>query len=172
MTRKWSVGVQKLARLNLKRMRDVNKAPAKIFTFEEYSAGKMFANDGYTFLAVVRDNSENSFEDSQDITVFITNNQTLNICFLGNKTCKDYFRAPALSRAISNSEKTVETSISNEPQLIDKTKSISSDLAYESYEDLYYVDEDFSAESYIQSDESQKYNIVSNANKSKNFFKL
>lgn len=142
--KKWSVGVQRLARLNLKRNRNISGVPAKYFTFEEYSARNMFANDGYTFISVAKDNTPNSLTDSNNVTVFITNNQTLNICFLDNLTCADYFRAPQLKQQSITGELNVETSISNEPLLIDKTKSMGADLSYETYEDFYYVDEDFS----------------------------
>ncbi len=49
----------------------------------------------------------------------------MNICFLINKTCEDYFRAPPISPVnIKSNGTNTETLITNEPQLIDKTKKI------------------------------------------------
>ena len=55
----WSVGVKRLGRLNLANHKQhVSQAHVKYFTFEDYSARKIFANDGYTFIAVAKDESK------------------------------------------------------------------------------------------------------------------
>ena len=46
-----------------------------------------FSTDGYSYIGVIRDNYMN------DISFFISNNQSLNLCHLINMTCVDYFRA-------------------------------------------------------------------------------
>jgi hypothetical protein len=64
------------------------------FTFDNYM-NNYFNNDGYTFITVARDHFIAS-NSSYDTVLFISNNQTLNICFLINMTCQDYFRTPIL----------------------------------------------------------------------------
>ena len=82
------------------------------FTFHSLDA-RYFGNDGYLCIAVVRDmrtssspsttrqhqhtsnnNNNNDSKHTNDITFFVSNNQTLNICFTVNMTCGDYFRHP------------------------------------------------------------------------------
>ena len=59
-----------------------------------------FNNDGYSFITVARDTfvrrplgKNKSREYVNDIVLFVSNNQTLNICFIANMTCSDYFQA-------------------------------------------------------------------------------
>ena len=47
--KRWSIGVKQLNRLQ--------HMPPAYYTFDAYSALNMFANDGYTFIAVALDNS-------------------------------------------------------------------------------------------------------------------
>jgi hypothetical protein len=76
------------------------------FTFNQMS-NQFFKNDGYLFITVARDNLNNvnldKEEEKADIVLFISNNQTLNICYLANMTCMDYFRQPILNNKNSTS---------------------------------------------------------------------
>ncbi|CAF1002557.1 unnamed protein product [Brachionus calyciflorus] len=45
-----------------------------------------FSNDGYSYISIVRDNYLN------DISLFVSNNESLTLCHLINMTCLDYFR--------------------------------------------------------------------------------
>jgi hypothetical protein len=77
------------------------------FTFA-YTSNHFFKNDGYLYVTVARDNfslngNGNGLVNASglvtaDITLFISNNQTLNICFLINMTCNDYFRQPIVNK--------------------------------------------------------------------------
>ena len=49
-----------------------------------------FSQDGYSYIAVVKDND--IYNTNNDITIFISNNETLVICYLVNMTCIDYLR--------------------------------------------------------------------------------
>ena len=92
-----------------------------------YVLNNEFNTDGYTFITVARDAnvrlSQRKHELGRselakarnhkfskklsylaDIVVFISNNQTLNICFLINMTCSDYFQAPQPQISIQNKE--------------------------------------------------------------------
>ena len=91
--------------------------------------------------------------------MFISNNQTLNICFLANRTCEDYFRAPPI--AVAATERP-ETAIMDEPQLIEKTKRVKS-----SGEDSFYS-YDYEELLLADSAEPNPYNIKKN-NTSSNF---
>ncbi len=64
--------------------------------FNDYN----FNGDGYSFITVARDvfvqkfNVKNKTKEYfNDIVFFVSNNQTLNICFSANMTCQDYFQA-------------------------------------------------------------------------------
>lgn len=91
------------------------------------------------------------------MTLFITNNQTLNICFLINSTCEDYFQAPL---PISLNKTETKTSITNEPQLIENTKNMKN---FNFYEDNYLnFDDLYEYEDYlIANEESQDLELAS-----------
>ena len=64
--------------------------------FNDYN----FNGDGYSFITVARDifvqkfNVKNKTKEYfNDIVFFVSNNQTLNICFSINMTCNDFFQA-------------------------------------------------------------------------------
>lgn len=50
-----------------------------------------FSNDGYSYITIARDN-QNQYNPN-DISLFISNNESLNLCHLANMSCFDYFRA-------------------------------------------------------------------------------
>ena len=86
--------------------------------FNDYN----FNGDGYSFITVARDifvkkfNSKNKTKEYfNDIVFFVSNNQTLNICFSVNMTCNDYFQAtmpPELDE--SKSTLTTQKSLTSE----------------------------------------------------------
>jgi hypothetical protein len=49
-----------------------------------------FAQDGYSYIAVVRDNDP--LNVNNDVALFISNNETLIFCYLANMSCVDYLR--------------------------------------------------------------------------------
>ena len=104
------------------------------------------------------------FKNQNDVTVFITNYQTLNLCFLKNSTCVDYFQAP---EPISIKKSETKPSITNEPQLIEKSRK-----KFNSYEDNYMNFYDFyDYEDYLQA--NNEYEEQTNQNKSSiDYFKL
>lgn len=84
LNKKWSLAVKR-----------INNEQLTYFTFEDYSKMNLFSNDGYSFITIASDTeNKNNIDSKNDITLFISNNQTLNICYLTNMTCEDYFRAP------------------------------------------------------------------------------
>ena len=91
--KKWSIAIKKLgAQMSI-----------AYYNFDAYSEQNYFTNDGYNFMSIAQDNTLSSdhlvskrlkIDETNDITAFISNNQTLNICFLLNMTCEDFFKAP------------------------------------------------------------------------------
>ncbi len=127
LSQKWSIGMRRLNKQHY---------PTSYFTFESYSERSMFANDGYTFISVAEDSDKN------DATLFITNNQTLNICFLANQTCLNYFEIPKSQKNQNTSN--ADNSTTNKAQAKttnSKVKDLDEANYDGNYEDYYYVDE-------------------------------
>lgn len=168
---------------------NVVKFKLRHFTFDHYAHRSLFANDGYTFIAVVRDvwqpttfdieqptekqrthrhrryqgltssgqdSKSNEFKpvervlDQQryDIIVFISNNQTLNICYIINMTCEDYFKAPTPYYAVP-----VQAGPSDPDVLAGSSKPKTFDNYDKSYDDpdIYESDDG------LHSEESEEY---------------
>ncbi len=146
LSQKWSIGTR---RLNKQRY------PTNYFTFEN-----PFANDGYTFISVAVDNGKN------DASLFITNNQTLNLCFLANKTCINYFDAPKEQKqqkindsaeVLSFKKKTPiqNKNISNNNNNNDSKAASLDETVYDSnYDDYYEFDE------YLIGNSKEKTNLI------------
>ena len=87
---KWSIVVMKL-----------NNQAFDYYTFTRPSI--KFSTDGYSYISVIYDTFDdqpptkpytkklNKKTPRHEILLFITNNQTLNICFLSNLTCRNFF---------------------------------------------------------------------------------
>lgn len=82
LTKKWSLVIKRLNNLS---------ESVQYFTFDEYA----FSNDGYSYISIAHDYEKRKQTHKNDIVLFVSNNQTLNICFLTNMTCEDYFRSPS-----------------------------------------------------------------------------
>jgi hypothetical protein len=106
-SKRWSFVVYKLQKpkpkpkLHVAGLTDMQQAI--YFTFG-YSRKPYFSRDGYSFIAVARDSliyadTGDEYKPKvakHDIILFVSNNQTLNICFMINMTCRDYFRSPKI----------------------------------------------------------------------------
>jgi hypothetical protein len=95
---KWSLAIKKLS----------SQHQPLYYTFGFY----FFSEDGYSFITVAHDTSETDSYNNKlknDITFFVSNNQTLNICYLVNLTCEDYFRAPPPVELSTTSSTTTST---------------------------------------------------------------
>jgi hypothetical protein len=78
------------------------------YTFDYYTFSRTnikFSTDGYSYISIIYDTIDeqplvtkqlnakklSKKAQKQEILLFITNNQTLNICFLSNLTCRNFF---------------------------------------------------------------------------------
>jgi hypothetical protein len=88
----YSIGIMRLNGHNQNQAATAGSAltPQKINRVLLNINNLQFSQDGYSYIAVVRDNDV--FNLNNDITLFISNNETLILCYLINMTCIDYLR--------------------------------------------------------------------------------
>lgn len=92
LSNKWSIVVMKL---------NQNSHSFDYYTFTRPNV--RFSTDGYSYISVIYDTIDEQPQTKpnlkklskkaprHEILLFITNNQTLNICFLSNLTCRNFF---------------------------------------------------------------------------------
>lgn len=103
---RWSIVIMKLQneQQNQVKLESLN---LEYFTFAKSSI--KFSYDGYSYISIIYDTFDDQYKQYRnklqpqhakstkkaingELIVFITNNQTLNICFLSNLTCRDFFK--------------------------------------------------------------------------------
>ena len=140
-TKKYSIILYKLSMIG-----NSNKTNRfNYFTFNHMS-NRFFKNDGYLFITIARDNLNNINLDQEhrnekaDIVLFISNNQTLNICYLINMTCMDYFRQPILNNKNSSTTSPTSTTLTTTKSMNEEEEEEDGNLDYEdeSSDDEYY----------------------------------
>ena len=98
ISNKWSIVVMKLSH-----------SISNSHNFDYYTFSRpniKFSTDGYSYISVIHDTIDeqplltkphakklSKKAPKQEILLFITNNQTLNICFLSNLTCRNFFNS-------------------------------------------------------------------------------
>lgn len=126
LSQKWSMAIKKLNH-------DLSLPIFNTFQFNS----NFFSSDGYSFITVAQDYSD-------EIVLFISNNQTLNICYLSNMTCDDYFRSLKPFSSASSSVSSV---------IIQKqTTRKSNDENYDEYNLIEDVNDDYELNDKNQTD--------------------
>ncbi len=127
LSQKWSMAIKKL---------NHDLSLPIFYTFQFNS--NFFSSDGYSFITIAQDYLD-------EIVLFVSNNQTLNICYLSNMTCDDYFRSlkPFSSASLSSSSSAI---------IEKQTTKKSNDENYDEYNLIEDVNDDYELNDKNQTD--------------------